>query len=177
MSSNKLTGHHHGRHAGREDLAGEYRLGDAIQLVLLFIFLAIWILDSFVLHYTTFLVESIPGYIRWISGIILLLAAGYLSRAGLRIIFGEIREEPHVVTKGVFSLVRHPIYLASILTYGGLICLTMSLASAALWVLIILFYRYISRCEEELLISRFGDEYRDYQRRVPMFFPLKLFHL
>jgi len=118
MSSNKLTGHHHGRHAGREDLAGEYRLGDAIQLVLLFIFLAIWILDSFVLHYTTFLVESIPGYIRWISGIILLLAAGYLSRAGLRIIFGEIREEPHVVTKGVFSLVRHPIYLASILTYG-----------------------------------------------------------
>ncbi len=175
MKSEDLKGHHHGRHAGREDLTGEHSLGDTIQLILLFLFLAVWILDSFVFHYSTFLEERIPGAVRWTVGIILLLSAAYLSMAGLRVIFGEIRERPQVVTKGVFSLVRHPIYLGSVLTYGGLICITLSLFSAGLWVGITAFYWYISRHEEKLLIRRFGDEYRDYKRRVPMLFPIKLF--
>ena len=33
---------------------------------------------------------------------------------------------------------------------------------------------YISRYEELLLINTFGDAYRDYKKRVPMLFPLKL---
>jgi protein-S-isoprenylcysteine O-methyltransferase Ste14 len=39
---------------------------------------------------------------------------------------------------------------------------------------ITVFYWYISRYEEKLLIDRFGDEYRDYRKKVPMLFPLKL---
>jgi protein-S-isoprenylcysteine O-methyltransferase Ste14 len=51
----------------------------------------------------------------------------------------------------------------------------MSLAATALLLVIILFYRFISRYEEILLTERFGDEYRDYKKKVPMLFPLKLF--
>ena len=174
MSSEERYAHQHERHANRNDLAGEHRLGDTFQLVFLFLFLALWILDSFVFRYSTFLAGSIPVAIRWAAGILLLGLSLYLSRAGLKLIFGEIREKPFVITKGAFSLVRHPIYLGSILFYGGLFCLTLSLLSAGLWILIIVFYRYISGYEEKLLINRFGEEYLAYREKVPMLFPLKI---
>jgi protein-S-isoprenylcysteine O-methyltransferase Ste14 len=53
-------------------------------------------------------------------------------------------------------------------------CLTFSLASAVLLLVIIVFYRFISRYEEKLLIERFGDEYREYMKKVPMLFPIKI---
>jgi protein-S-isoprenylcysteine O-methyltransferase Ste14 len=174
MNSENLRGHNHRRHEGREDLVGEHRIGDTLQLVFLVLFLAIWISDSFFLHYSTFLSERIPNYIRTSLGIVILVIAGLLSWRGMRKVFGEVRDTPQVITGGVFSIIRHPIYLGCILTYLGMICFSMSLASAALWVVIVVFYWYISRYEEKLLIDRFGDEYRDYRKKVPMLFPLKL---
>ena len=79
-----------------------------------------------------------------------------------------------MIDKGVFAIVRHPIYLGSILTYLGLLCFSLSIASTAVWILIIVFYWLISRYEEKLLIGRFGDEYLEYRKKVPMLFPLKL---
>jgi protein-S-isoprenylcysteine O-methyltransferase Ste14 len=174
MSSENLHAHHHGRDADRNDLTGEHRLGDTIQLVLLFVFLAVWILDSFIFRFSDFLVARIPWFIRFPLGIILLLISLSLARTGLKKVFGETRDEPQVITEGVFSIVRHPIYLGAILLYMGLICITLSLVSAAVWIIIILFYRFISRHEEKLLIRRFGDEYLNYMKSVPMLFPLKL---
>jgi protein-S-isoprenylcysteine O-methyltransferase Ste14 len=37
--------------------------------------------------------------------------------------------------------------------------------------LIVLFYVHLARREEAKLIAQFGDAYRDYQQRVPMFVP------
>ena len=39
---------------------GEHPLGDAGQLILFGLFLVIWILDSFILHHSTFLADLIP---------------------------------------------------------------------------------------------------------------------
>lgn len=158
-------------HAGRTDLAGEHKAGDAGQLIFLIIFLSVWILDSFVLEYTTFLADEIAWYFRTIPGVVILAISGYLSWAGMRIVFGEKRENPEVISKGVFTVVRHPIYLGCILFYLGLICMSPSLASAGLWILIILFYWLISRYEEKLLLQRFGQEYQAYRKKVPMLFP------
>ena len=173
MNLEKSTHHHHGHHADRQDLAGEHKYGDAGQLILLAIFLAVWVLDSFVLKYSTFLVRDIAWYFRIFPGMILLFVSGYLAWAGLRIVFGEIRETPGVITTGVFSVSRHPVYLGCILFYLGLTVLAMSVISAGLCIVIISFYWYISRHEEKLLTEKFGKEYEDYMRRVPMLFPLK----
>jgi protein-S-isoprenylcysteine O-methyltransferase Ste14 len=174
MNSENAKGHLHDRHAGRDDLTGEHRLGDTLQLVFLAIFLAVWISDTFFLRYSTFLSGEIHYLIRFSAGTIILVFAGILARRGLRRIFGEVRRTPHVVDKGVFAIVRHPIYLGSILTYLGLLCFSLSIASAAVWAVIIVFYWFISRYEEKLLIKRFGEEYLEYRKKVPMLFPLKL---
>ena len=52
------------RHENREDLAGEHIWGDAGQIILLLIFLVIWVIDSFVLTYSTFLSNYVPLYFR-----------------------------------------------------------------------------------------------------------------
>lgn len=174
MNKENLRAHHHGQHAGREDLTGEHRLGDTVQLILLVIFLAVWILDSFVLGFSTFLAESVLWFIRFPVGVILLIFTFYLERSGLRTVFGKPQETPHVITEGAFSVVRHPIYLGAILSYAGMICMTLSLASAAIFIVILAFYYYISRYEEKLLTQRFGEEYREYMKKVPMLFPIKL---
>lgn len=172
MTTENLRAHHHGQHAGREDLTGEHRLGDTVQLILLVIFLAVWILDSFVMGFSTFLADSVPWFIRFPVGVILLIFTFFLEKSGLNTVFGRPQETPHVITGGVFSVVRHPIYLGAILGYAGMAFMTLSLASVALLVIITAFYWYISRYEEKLLTQRFGDEYREYMRKVPMLFPI-----
>jgi protein-S-isoprenylcysteine O-methyltransferase Ste14 len=86
-------------------------------------------------------------------------------------VFGEEREEPGVIRKGVFSVVRHPIYLGEILVYLGLLMLSLSLAAAVAWAIAIAFLHTISRYEEGLLLARFGEAYEAYMREVPKWIP------
>ena len=92
---------------------------------------------------------------------------------GMRIVFGEIREKPHVITKGVFSIVRHPIYLGAMLIYFTLLIITFSIFSSIIFLVIVIFYYGISISEEKLLIKLFGKEYKQYRHNVPMLLPYK----
>jgi protein-S-isoprenylcysteine O-methyltransferase Ste14 len=155
----------------RSDLTGEHTLGDAGQLILACLFITIWVLDSFILNYTTFLNHIVPLAIRLPIGIVLLAVSGYLAITSLAIVFGEKRENPCVVRKGVFRIMRHPMYLSEILLYLGLLMMSVSLAAAVVWVLAIVFLYHISRYEERLLLERFGQEYQQYMQEVPMWIP------
>jgi len=158
--------HHH-----RNDLAGEHRFGDAGQLILACLFFSIWIADTFILQYSTFLNGIVPLGLRVPAGIILIVLAFYLSLTGLSIVFGKERIKPGVIREGVFGRVRHPVYLGEILLYLGLLLFSISLVSTVVWFAAILFLHSISRYEEKLLLNRFGDEYKAYIREVPMWLP------
>ena len=158
-------------HHQRDDLAGEHAVGDAGQPILACLFAATWIADTFFLKYMTSLNQHVPLVIRIPSGAVPLVLAGYLARTGLSIVFGEEREQPGVIRESVFNVVRHPIYLSEILLYLGFLMLSISLAAAAVWVVAIGFLHYISRYEERLLLERFGQEYEQYMREVPMWIP------
>ena len=156
----------------REDLTGEHSLGDAGQFILFLLFMAVWITDSFIFEFSTLLNEYIPFYaVRLWLGIIILAVSGYMAWTGLKIVFGTFREKPHVIRRGIFGVIRHPIYLSEILLYLGLFLLNTSLASLLIIFIVFAFLHYISRYEEKVLIERFGDEYRQYMKDVPMYFP------
>ena len=155
----------------RDDLTGEYTVGDAGQIILACLFAATWILDTFFLKYTTFLTHYVPQGVRIPFGVVLLVLSCILARNGLSIVFGEKRETPGVIRKSVFGVVRHPVYLSEILLYLGLLMLSMSLAAAVVWLIAIGFLHYISRYEERLLLVRFGEDYEKYMREVPMWIP------
>lgn len=164
MSKNK-------RYKDRDDLAGEHALGDLGQIVLLFIFLTTWIVDSFIINYSTFLSKLIPLFLRIALSVLLMFLSLYLAGRSLKIVFGEIRKEPGVIIKGPFKLIRHPIYLSAIIYYLSLLLLSPSILAAIVWIFIMAFYYFISRYEERLLLGKFGDAYADYMKKVPMFIP------
>ena len=163
MSTKKHTEHPH--------LTGEHRWGDTGQLILLFLFLVIWIADSFIFHYSTFLLEVVPDYIRVAIAGLILLAGWYMARRGIKAVFGTTREKPEVISTGVFRIVRHPIYSGAILFYLGATVITMSIASAAFVLLIIGFYIAISKYEERILTEKFGNDYLEYKKKTGMLFP------
>jgi protein-S-isoprenylcysteine O-methyltransferase Ste14 len=166
--------HKHGHKEGqrhRDDLTGEHAIGDAGQLILAVLFLVTWIADTFFFRFTVFLNQYVPLGIRIPSGVFLLVLSCYLAKTGLSIVFGEERKKPVVIRKSVFNVVRHPVYLSEILLYFGLLVLSISLTASVVWVIAIGFLHYISRHEERLLLARFGEEYEQYMRQVPMWIP------
>ena len=163
---NNLRTHRH-----RDDLTGEHKLGDAGQAVLFILFLAVWITDAFIYNYSTLLNDYIPFAVRLTLGIIVLIVSAYLAFTGLKIVFIEVRKTPHIIRKSVFGIVRHPIYISEILLYLGLLLLNTSLAGLAVLVIIVAFLHYISHYEEKALLARFGEEYEQYIKDVPMYLP------
>ena len=157
-------------HRHRDNLTGEHRTGDIGQLILFCLFMALWISDM-LLKYSSFLNEYIPVGARLPFGILLLIVSGYMAVTGLSIVFGKQRQSQGVIKKGVFSFLRHPIYLSEIILYLGLLLLNISLAAAFIWIIAIFFLHYISRYEEKLLLVKFGKEYEHYMKEVPMWFP------
>jgi len=158
-------------HRQRSDLLEEHPWGDAGQIFLAILFLAVWIGDSFFLRYTTFVNSQVPLGVRVFVGGMNLLVSLYLARTSLRIVFGETRDTPQVVRKGVFGIIRHPMYLSEILFYLGLLLFSLSLAAACVWAVAIGFLHFIARYEERQLLARFGKEYREYMQEVPMWLP------
>lgn len=159
------------KHKDRKDLIGEHKIGDAGQLIFAVLFLVVWITDTFIFKYSVFLNDIIPNSVRLPIALTLFIFSAYLSMSGLRIIFGEVREKPEVVRKGVFGIVRHPIYLSEILVYIGLLFVSLSIASAVICVFAIIFLYFISRYEEKILLEYFGEDYKLYMQDVPMWIP------
>lgn len=77
-----------------------------------------------------------------------------------------------LVTKGLFSLCRNPLYLGNLLILTG-----FGIASGSLWYLFIsmpllyLAYACIIAAEEHFLRQRFGEEYTAYCQQTPRLFP------
>lgn len=83
---------------------------------------------------------------------------------------GESADKPKLVTTGLYSITRHPVYLFVLI----LIWITPTLtADRLLFNVLWSTWIYIGlRLEERALVRQFGDEYREYRRRVPRLFLL-----
>lgn len=159
------------KHKGRPDLIGEHKIGDTGQAVFAVLFGLVYVADSFIFKFSTSLNEIVPNIIRVSAGIIVLIVSGFFSLSGMRKVFNEVRDKPEVIRKGVFSIVRHPVYFGEILLYLGLLLLSMSIASAIIWIMAIIFLNYIAGYEEKILLDHFGEEYRAYMNEVPRWIP------
>jgi protein-S-isoprenylcysteine O-methyltransferase Ste14 len=153
-----------------QDKNGEHPFGDAGQLILLGVFLVVWGGDSFFLRASTFLSNDIPLYIRLFILGVTLITAMFLLRSGHIVVSHEHRPSG-VASRGAFRYVRHPLYLASILTYLGLTVSTASLSSLEVFVGTFAFHNYLANYEERLLEAKFGEAYNEYKKRTGKWLP------
>ncbi|MBO4646029.1 MAG: DUF1295 domain-containing protein [Bacteroidales bacterium] len=75
-------------------------------------------------------------------------------------------------TQGIYSVVRHPLYLGNYLMWLGLLLFMMDLpflvaVSLVYW----LYYERIMYAEERYLEREFGQDYLDWSLKVPAFLP------
>jgi protein-S-isoprenylcysteine O-methyltransferase Ste14 len=75
-------------------------------------------------------------------------------------------------TTGIYSCLRHPLYLGNFLMWIGIVIFTYSPAfvivvSLAFW----LYYERIMFAEERFLENKFGDTYMQWSLKVPAFIP------
>ena len=83
-----------------------------------------------------------------------------------------IREGHELVDRGVYRVVRHPIYLGTLLVMIGLPLGVSSWIGLPPMLLLIPLFLYRMRIEERLLVEEFGDEYRSYMARTKRLVPL-----
>ena len=77
-----------------------------------------------------------------------------------------------LVAEGPFSMVRHPTYLAHTLMFSGIFLITEVVSVGIITLLdFILINSLIIPLEEKELSSRFGEDYKQYKKKVPRFFP------
>ena len=75
-------------------------------------------------------------------------------------------------TTGIYSTVRHPLYLGNFLMWLGIALLTCNVGFVAVFVLAYwLYYERIMYAEEQFLRRKFGDTYLRWAERTPAFIP------
>jgi len=146
--------------------------------------LLIWLPLAFLIYSEKELLLSwkieFPVVLRFF-GIILLVAGSalHLWTAKLLGLWGLIglpevssRLEGRLITKGPFSIVRHPTYLAHTSMFSGVFLMTGTVTVGIMtFIDFLLVYVLIIPLEEKELSKRFGKDYNLYIEKVPKLFP------
>lgn len=118
----------------------------------------------------------LPAGVRW-SGAVLGVATiamlyWTLSTLGTNLTDTVVTREKHtLVTNGPYRWVRHPFYVSMVLLIAATSLLAASWLIAASGLLLFVFLAIRTPREEQKLVERFGDEYRQYMRRTARYVP------
>jgi len=118
----------------------------------------------------------LPRALRW-CGVSIAIAGSILfiwtmHHIGRNITDTVVTREKHsLVTSGPYHWVRHPFYVAATLLIlgNGLGAANWFILAGGAMAVTLLVMRL--RIEEQKLVERFGDEYRDYMKRTRRFVP------
>lgn len=118
----------------------------------------------------------LPAWLRW-AGVGLLAAAGVLFIWTFRSLGKNLtdtvvtRQDHTLVTTGPYRWVRHPFYTSAALMIPASSLVAANWFFFATGCVVFLLPVIRTRKEEENLIARFGDDYRNYMRRTGRFVP------
>jgi protein-S-isoprenylcysteine O-methyltransferase Ste14 len=77
-------------------------------------------------------------------------------------------------TTGMYSIVRHPLYLCNFVIWTGIALFPREISSSVCCVLIfLLFHERIIVAEETFLAEKFGDEFIEWAKKTPALIPKK----
>ena len=117
-----------------------------------------------ILHFDLFFL--LLGTILILTGIFFWIYAVLIQNIAHEIQSGKL------VTTGVYSITRHPIYTAFFFIFSGILITANNLFMLGF---ILFFYLYLTvlmqKTEEKWLTKKFGQEYLEYAKRTPRILP------
>ncbi|MFZ5933091.1 MAG: methyltransferase family protein [Patescibacteria group bacterium] len=149
-------GHQHNRKYGRQ---------------LFLIGTAWWCIVVAILPFTNQPRFSLSTYVTFPIGALLLCLSGLLEykvhKMGAKIIWRQIPVgKKRLMTTGVYGVVRHPTYLGNILYPLGLSIILKATWALLFCVFLVLFHIVLIFKEEKELETGFGEEYKEYKKKV-----------
>jgi len=135
------------------------------------IFAIVSILDGQVLNWSTQLNDVVPLFVRIILCLIFGIVALALIQISHKTLFKDNTVPDKLLTDGIFKYVRNPMYLGILLIYIAVICFSISLISIGVFIVIFIVYDKMVKIEESILEEIFVNEFLDYKKKVPRWFP------
>ena len=115
-----------------------------------FVVLQLFPLDSYTIAGTAVM---LPSYI------FLIMARVQLGRS-----FAVSPQAKELVTRGLYSKIRHPVYFFAQLFLLGVVIAFRSLSWLGLWTILLIIQMVRARREEQVLEERFGAAYAEYRK-------------
>lgn len=120
---------------------------------------------------------ALPAWTGWL-GVTILAGALFVfwrAHADLGLNWSptlEIRDKHELITKGIYGVVRHPMYASQWLwIIAQPLLLQNWIAGWLNFLVFVVFYAVRVKAEEQLMIEQFGDDYRAYMKKVGAVFP------
>jgi protein-S-isoprenylcysteine O-methyltransferase Ste14 len=158
----------------KHGLSSEHPLCDKIQLAMLVLFFTAWGIDflsRFIFGVSTVALDVL-AFPPLLLGTIAFLCLGIcLALKAHKAVLDEGRGQLKLVDSGVYAVVRHPMYLGTLLSCLSFLFMSLSLISIGIWIAFFIFYDRMATYEERSLIQILGEEYIAYQRKVSKWFP------
>lgn len=79
--------------------------------------------------------------------------------------------KPKLITSGWYAFVRHPLYFGVILLMIGFVFFLANWSTIIMTLITFIYLIIGTKLEENKLIETFGDEYKEYQKKVKMLIP------
>ncbi len=83
----------------------------------------------------------------------------------------ELEATTHLVTSGIYKLIRHPLYASLLFLAWGIFFKSPSLLDGCLAAVATAFLYATARADENECLVKFGKDYGDYMQRTKMFVP------
>jgi len=148
------------------EITGRVRLRNLLDFLMFFLRIPLPIADQ--------LRIPAPPLLSMALGLIIMILGFYMMFSALRKLmpFLMMGKEKRLLKEGVYGVVRHPLYLGDSIWPVGLSIMFRGLCSLILTPIWLLFYIATTFYEEKRLEEEFGEEYREYRRRVKRIIPL-----
>ena len=101
---------------------------------------------------------------------VLIFGGFWLLAKAWRVLYAAQRSGT-LANTGAYARIRHPQYVGFVLIMLGFLFQWPTLVTLAMFPLLLIMYWRLALREERDALAEFGDEYRDYMRKVPAFLP------
>jgi protein-S-isoprenylcysteine O-methyltransferase Ste14 len=120
---------------------------------------------------------TLPSWAGWLGALLMASAVFVFWRAHADLGLNwspslEIREKHELITRGIYSLIRHPMYASQWLwVVAQPLLLQNWIAGFSNLLVFIPFYFLRVKAEEQMMMEKFGDQYHTYMQKVGAVFP------
>ena len=150
------------------------------KTLLLLLFLGMFLLPLIysATNWLDFANYTLPGWANWLGVVFILgaLIVFWRAHADLGLNWSpslEIREKHELITRGIYGLIRHPMYASQWLwVLAQPLLLPNWIAGLANLIIFVPFYLLRVQAEEQMMMETFGDTYRNYMKNTGRVLPV-----